>query len=281
MQRGVPAAVVDEDDLVIIAAAVKGGDDRLLKQGDVIELYINDEFFGEGRQDLVFLKVPDRIQVVYEDQNILLVDKKPGLVVHEDDDNTPDTLINRILHYLYNKGEYQPDAEQSFVPALCNRIDRNTGGIVIAAKNAQALRILNQKVKDRELTKLYLCLVHGMMQPKSGTLRDFLLKDSQRNQVRVFKNQVPGSKTIITSYRTLRTDGKTSLLEVDLKTGRTHQIRVHFSHLGYPLAGDFLYNPDYSHISRQALHSHHLRFRHPITGEEMHFTAPVPEDMLL
>ena len=154
-----------------------------LSQGDLLELYINDEFFGEGRQDLVFLKVPDRIQVVYEDQNILLVDKKPGLVVHEDDDNTPDTLINRILHYLYNKGEYQPDAEQSFVPALCNRIDRNTGGIVIAAKNAQALRILNQKVKDRELTKLYLCLVHGMMQPKSGTLRDFLLKDSQRRCV--------------------------------------------------------------------------------------------------
>ena len=109
-----------------------------LSQGDLLELYINDEFFGEGRQDLVFLKVPDRIQVVYEDQNILLVDKKPGLVVHEDDDNTPDTLINRILHYLYNKGEYQPDAEQSFVPALCNRIDRNTGGIVMAAKNAGA-----------------------------------------------------------------------------------------------------------------------------------------------
>ena len=211
-----------------------------LSQGDLLELYINDEFFGEGRQDLVFLKVPDR----YEDQNILLVDKKPGLVVHEDDDNTPDTLINRILHYLYNKGEYQPDAEQSFVPALCNRIDRNTGGIVIAAKNAQALRILNQKVKDRELTKLYLCLVHGVMQPKSGTLRDFLLKDSQRNQVRVFKNQVPGSKTIITSYRTLRTDGKTSLLEVDLKTGRTHQIRIHMKYIGFPLIGDYLYNPD-------------------------------------
>ena len=115
-----------------------------LQAGDLVELYINDEFFGEGRQDLAFLKVPDKLTIIYEDENILLVDKKPGLVVHEDDDNTPDTLINRILHYLYNKGEYNPQAEQSFVPALCNRIDRNTGGIVMAAKNAEA----EQKAQD-------------------------------------------------------------------------------------------------------------------------------------
>ena len=166
-----------------------------LQEGDLVELYINDEFFGEGRQDLAFLKVPDKLTIIYEDENILLVDKKPGLVVHEDDDNTPDTLINRILHYLYNKGEYNPQAEQSFVPALCNRIDRNTGGIVIAAKNAQALRILNQKVKDRELQKLYLCLVHGVPNPPSATLHDYLIKDSQRNQVRILKKQVPGSRT--------------------------------------------------------------------------------------
>ena len=100
-----------------------------LQEGDLVELYINDEFFGEGRQDLAFLKVPDKLTIIYEDENILLVDKKPGLVVHEDDDNTPDTLINRILHYLYNKGEYNPQAEQSFIPALCNRIDRNTGAL--------------------------------------------------------------------------------------------------------------------------------------------------------
>lgn len=236
-----------------------------LSQGDLLELYINDEFFGEGRQDLVFLKVPDRIQVVYEDQNILLVDKKPGLVVHEDDDNTPDTLINRILHYLYNKGEYQPDAEQSFVPALCNRIDRNTGGIVIAAKTAEALRILNDKIKDREMEKRYLCIVHGRPKPPEGLIENYLRRDEKRKQVTLHRTRVPGAKTARTRYRTLTSHGRLSLVECELLTGRTHQIRAHMASIGCPLLGDGKYgtnelNRPYGETG-QALYAYSLTFR--------------------
>ena len=238
-----------------------------LSQGDLLELYINDEFFGEGRQDLVFLKVPDRIQVVYEDQNILLVDKKPGLVVHEDDDNTPDTLINRILHYLYNKGEYQPDAEQSFVPALCNRIDRNTGGIVIAAKNAETLRILNEKIRDHEIEKSYLCITVGRPNPPRGRIEGFLLKDEAKKQVTFYRRPVPGGKTAVTLYETLETRGPLSLVECRLLTGRTHQIRVSMAQIGCPLLGDGKYgngavNRSY-HETRQALYSYKLAFTFP------------------
>ena len=241
-----------------------------LKENDLVSLYINDEFFEEVKPKYDFLNAGKVIKIVYEDENILLVDKKPGLVVHEDERGGADTLINRILHYLYEKGEYDPKKENSFVPALCNRIDRNTGGIVIAAKNAEALRILNQKVKDRELKKLYLCLIHGVMEPKAGTLKDYLLKDSSQNMVKVFRKQVPESKTIITKYRTIRSNGKYSLLEVDLKTGRTHQIRAHMAFYGHPLAGDTKYGRNRDNKDNpfpyQALYSYKLSFEFSTDG---------------
>lgn len=238
-----------------------------LQEGDLVELYINDEFFGEGRQDLAFLKVPDKLNIIYEDENILLVDKKPGLVVHEDDDNTPDTLINRILHYLYNKGEYNPQAEQSFVPALCNRIDRNTGGMVMAAKNAETLRILNQKIRDHEVEKSYLCVTVGRPSPAKGKVEGFLLKDEAKKQVSFHTRPIPGGKTAVTLYQTLETRGELSLVECRLLTGRTHQIRVSMAHLGCPLLGDGKYgrgdvNRRYGE-TRQALYSYKLSFPFP------------------
>lgn len=238
-------------------------DDRLA-EGDVLQLYINDEFFDTPRADNAYLTVASpKLSVVYEDENILLVDKRPGLAVHPHDGaEYGKTLIDHIQAYLYAKGEWKP-RQSTFVPALCNRIDRNTGGIVIAAKNAEALRILNQKVKDRELDKRYLAIVEGAMKPPAGTLTGQIFKDAAKNRVYVTEKPQPGSKTAVTNYQTLQVKGGLSLVECELITGRTHQIRAQFAHAGHPLLGDGKYGKLNKGCDRryQALYSYKLTFR--------------------
>jgi 23S rRNA pseudouridine955/2504/2580 synthase len=195
----------------------------------------------------------------------MLLNKRPGMVVHPDDHERVNTLITHIQAYLYQKKEWSPYWENSFAPALCNRIDRNTGGIVIAAKNAETLRVMNQKIRDRELTKLYLCVVHGAMHPRSGQLKGFILKDEDRAQVKVYDHPVPGGKTALTLYSTLAEKNGLSLVECDLITGRTHQIRAQFAAAGHPLLGDGKYGRerDNKRFDRkfQALYSYKLRFQ--------------------
>ena len=238
--------------------------DMRLQEGDVLQLYINDEFFDKPSEANAYLTVTaPKLNIVYEDENILLVDKKPGVAVHPHDGaEYGRTLIDHIQAYLYAKGEWRPREEQAFTPALCNRIDRNTGGIVIAAKTAEALRILNQKIRDRELDKRYLAVVEGTPRPETGVLKGYLFKDAVKNRVFVTDTPQKGAKTCETRYRTLTKRGGLSLVECELITGRTHQIRAQFAHAGHPLLGDGKYGKLDPHADRryQALYSYRLTF---------------------
>ncbi|MBR5479583.1 MAG: RluA family pseudouridine synthase [Clostridia bacterium] len=238
--------------------------DLRLNIGDLVEMYVNDEFFEEIPADKKYLNLKPQLNIVYEDENILLLDKRPGISVHEDEDKSRDTLIDHIQAYLYQKNEWNPDDENSFAPALCNRIDRNTGGIVIAAKNAPALRVMNEKIKLREMKKCYLCIVSGTLNPKSGKLEGFLWKDAKKNQVYVKKTRTPGAKSAALIYKTLKVRGDLSLVECELITGRTHQIRAQMADAGHPLLGDGKYG-DYALNKKykrqiQALYSYKLTF---------------------
>lgn len=236
-----------------------------LVEGDTVQCFLSDEFFEKKANENSLAKITPHLDIVYEDENIMLLNKRPGVSVHEDENGSTNTLITHIQAYLYQRGEYDPDGEQSFAPALCNRIDRNTGGIVIAAKNAEALRVMNEKIKLREIDKYYLASVHGIPNPAEATIKGYLIKDEKSNTVRVFdKNPPRGAKDIVTRYRVIAKSQKTALIEVELLTGRTHQIRAHMAHIGHPLVGDGKYGINKSDRAKgykfQALYSYKLRF---------------------
>ena len=233
--------------------------------GDTLQLFIRDEFFGMPEDDRGALdRIRPKLEICYEDENIMVLNKRPGVLVHEDSEGGENTLILHIQAYLYQKGEYAPDEEQSFAPALCNRIDRNTGGLVLAAKNAEALRVMNEKIRDGEIGKFYLCAVRGVPKKPSATLHGWLIKDSAANTVSVTDDRRPGAKEIITRYRTLTGRGGNALLEVELLTGRTHQIRAHLAHIGHPLLGDGKYGVNRDDRQKgykyQALYAYRLCF---------------------
>ncbi|MBR0160718.1 MAG: RluA family pseudouridine synthase [Oscillospiraceae bacterium] len=251
-------------------------ENQRLAEGDVLSLYINDEFFEQPTEKNAWLKIAvPRLHILYEDSNLMLIDKKPGVLCHSSGSWEYNTLIVNIQAYLAQKGEWNYKEENAFAPALCNRIDRNTGGIVIAAKNAETLRIINEKIRNREIEKSYLCVVHGQPSPKHGRLENQLFKDAVKNQVYVKQTHEPGAKQAITEYQVLQSSKDLSLVECRLITGRTHQIRAQMAHAGWPLLGDGKYgrekiNRKYGETG-QALYSWKIRFQFLTDAEILNY----------
>lgn len=217
-----------------------------LSDDDVISLYINDELLQKPKPvDALLSRFKYSLRIVYEDENLLLVDKRPGIMVHADATEKLHTLVTHVRAYLYRKGEYDSMDKGAFAPAPCNRIDRFTGGIVIFAKNRQALRAMDALIRRREVKKHYICIVLGQMDAPHGALENYILKPEGRRSVVVCDRPMPGAQRAITRYETLSSNNDMSLIDCELVTGRTHQIRAQFAHTGHPLLGDGQYgNPD-------------------------------------
>lgn len=230
--------LIRKKDITVNKKRVK--ENQILAEGDLLRIFAPDDVLAEGVPKK--LAVKGEVSIAYEDENILIADKESGLLVHSDSNEDGDTLIDRITAYLIEKGEYSPDTENSFAPALCNRIDRNTEGLVIAAKNASALREMNEIIKERKIEKIYLAAIHGIPTPKESEIKVTLEKNQKDNIVKV-NTRSRNAKIAITRYKTIAVsrNREFSLVEIELITGRTHQIRASFAHIGHPLLGDGKY----------------------------------------
>ena len=212
-----------------------------LNAGDVLELYIPEEFLAQPKKQPAFMRASKKLDILFEDENVAILYKPAGLLAHEDAREFSDTLINRFLRHLYEKGEYLPDSGAAFTPALCNRIDRGTEGIVLAAKNAPAAAALNEIIKLRQIEKKYLCVTVSPP-PKDGVYTAYLRKEETDKKAVVKLHDFTGAKEIRTGFQLLdkREDGL-CLVQAQLFTGRTHQIRAHLAFFGAPILGDAKY----------------------------------------
>lgn len=261
--------------------------DTMLNEGDILRIYVKDDVSAQKKHDMSFLNAPPEIEIIFEDENILIVFKPVGLDAHSNSTSTSDTLVNRIKHYLYNKGEYVPENESTFSPALCSRLDRNTSGLVISAKNAQSLREINSAVQSGFIRKIYRCITVEKPPKTEDILTAWHFKEEGRNIVRISGEKKDGFREIRTGYKVIGEKNGLYLLEIMLFTGRTHQIRAHLAHIGCHILGDGKYgdiakNKRYG-VFRQMLCACALEFDFPENSPLKYLNEiriSVPENLL-
>ncbi|MDY2612659.1 MAG: RluA family pseudouridine synthase [Lachnospiraceae bacterium] len=236
-----------------------------LNTGDHLSIHICETKCSEK---IPPIQIP--LDIVYEDEDIIVINKPAGMPIHPSLNNYTNSMANALAWYYQEQGK-------PFIFRCCNRLDRDTSGLTVVAKHLVSGNILSDMVRRRDIHREYLAIVRGHVSPEAGTINAPLA----RKPGTIIERTVDWEQgeTAITHYRLIEERNEHSLVSLRLETGRTHQIRIHMKYLGYPLIGDYLYNPDMEYIGRQALHSHRLSFTHPITGEPMEFTAPLPKDM--
>ena len=269
LQKAMPSATMGQIRRFLRLGRVKvdgkrADEETVLHESAVVDMYVEDEFFAEAeRADPFYSKIRPKLTILYEDEQVMLLSKRAGLVCHPDEGEKVHTLLTYAQAYLYQKGEWNPKTD--FAPALCNRIDRFTAGIVILAKTQEALRAMDAKIRTHEVQKYYLCIVHGRMKYPEGTLRHWLTKKPEQKKVTVLRKNEPGSKEAVTYYQVIDERDGLTLCECLLGTGRTHQIRAQFAAIGHPLLGDNQYgqarqNEKYGRANGQALCAYRLIF---------------------
>lgn len=245
----------------------KANPNDIINEGDKIQFYISEDTIKSFQNNKDVEDIPVTFGIIYEDSNILLINKPKGLLSHSASSKDDSTVVKQLISYLHRKEEYIPSEEKTFTPSICNRLDRNTSGIIIGGKNHITLQIMNEVIKKDRIKKIYRCIVKGSLNSQRE-LEDYIVKDTKRNTVSISRNKTLNSKKIHTIIKPIKTNGSYTLLEVELKTGRSHQIRAHLSSIGYPIIGDTKYGDrkvnDFFkkkyNLTTQFLHGHKITF---------------------